>query len=82
MADLSFWSGRKVFVTGHTGFMGGWLSSFLLRHGADVTGYSLAPPTTPSFLEATSLGERLAASIIGDIRHRDTLAEAMEATQG
>jgi CDP-glucose 4,6-dehydratase len=81
MADLSFWGGRKVFLTGHTGFMGGWLSSFLLRHGAEVTGYSLDPPTTPSFFEATSLGERLAASIIGDIRHRDALAEAMDAAQ-
>lgn len=81
MVDPSFWHGRKVLVTGHTGFMGGWLSSFLLRYGANVTGYSLAPPTSPSFFEATSLGERLAASIIGDIRHGDTLAAAFDAAQ-
>ncbi len=81
MAERSFWHRRKVFVTGHTGFMGGWLSSYLWRHGADVTGYSLAPPTTPSFFESTSLGEKLTASVIGDIRDRDALSGSLEAAQ-
>lgn len=81
MANLSFWPGRKVFITGHTGFMGGWLSSFLLYSGADVTGYSNKPPTIPSFFEATMLGEKLSASITGDIRHRNSLKVALQSAQ-
>lgn len=81
MADRSFWHRRKVLVTGHTGFMGGWLSGYLLRHGAEVTGYALSPPTTPSFFEATSLGERLTASVIGDIRDREALSGALAAAR-
>ena len=43
----SFWIGKKVFVTGHTGFKGGWLSLWLQQLGAQVTGYALPPPTNP-----------------------------------
>ena len=50
-----FWQGKKVFLTGHTGFKGSWLSLWLQRLGAEVTGYSLAPPTSPSLFE-TALG--------------------------
>ena len=46
-----FWSGRRVFITGHTGFMGGWLSLSLARLGAEVHGYALTAPTHPSFFE-------------------------------
>jgi CDP-glucose 4,6-dehydratase len=43
----SFWRGKKVFLTGHTGFKGAWLSLWLQAWGVDLTGYSLAPPTSP-----------------------------------
>ena len=43
----SFWAGKKVLITGHTGFKGSWLSLLLQHLGADVTGYSLLPPTNP-----------------------------------
>ncbi|KJZ18640.1 CDP-glucose 4,6-dehydratase [Loktanella sp. S4079] len=76
MSD-TWWQGRRVFVTGHTGFMGGWLCSYLLSKGAIVSGYALAPVTDPSFFHAVSLGKRLNASIIGDVRDLDTLSAAM-----
>ena len=50
MFDLDFYRGKKVLLTGHTGFKGSWMSKMLLEAGADVTGYSLNPPTTPSLL--------------------------------
>ena len=78
--DASFWNQRRVFITGHTGFKGGWLSLWLSRLGARVTGYALPPPTTPSFFEATGLERRL-TSVIGDIRDLDALDRAMGATQ-
>ena len=78
--DASFWNQRRVFVTGHTGFKGGWLSLWLSRLGAEVTGYALPPPTTPSFFEATGLESRV-TSVIGDIRHLDALNRAMEAAR-
>ena len=49
--DLSFYKGKKVFVTGHTGFKGSWLCKMLANAGAIVTGYSLNPPTSPSLFE-------------------------------
>lgn len=70
------WARRKVFVTGHTGFMGGWLSLWLADMGAEVTGYALPAPTEPSFFDATGLARRL-RSEIADIRDLDTLAAAM-----
>ncbi|MDA5095737.1 CDP-glucose 4,6-dehydratase [Aliiroseovarius sp. KMU-50] len=73
----SWWTDRRVFVTGHTGFMGGWLCSYLLAHGARVSGFALAPPTTPSFFEAVDLGSRLESSTIGDIRDLGLLQQAM-----
>ena len=47
--DLSFYKGKRVFVTGHTGFKGSWLCHMLANAGAEVTGYSLDPPTDPSW---------------------------------
>mgnify|MGYP002240031652 CR=1 FL=1 len=64
---LEFYKGKKVFVTGHTGFKGSWLCKMLVNAGADVTGYSLAPPTNPSLFEIAGI-ENDIHSIIGDIR--------------
>jgi len=65
--SIDFWRGKKVLVTGHTGFKGGWLSLWLQSHGADVAGLSLPPPTSPSLFEKAALGEGM-RSHIGDIR--------------
>jgi CDP-glucose 4,6-dehydratase len=59
--------GRRVLVTGHTGFKGSWLSTWLLELGADVTGYALEPPTTPSLFEEAGLASRM-RHVIGDVR--------------
>lgn len=65
--NLDFYKGKKVLITGHTGFKGSWLSKMLLEGGADVTGYALKPPTEPSLFEMCHL-ERQMNSIEGDIR--------------
>jgi CDP-glucose 4,6-dehydratase len=62
----AFWRGRRVFLTGHTGFKGGWLSLWLRHLGAEVTGYALTPPTTPSLFELAGIGRDL-RSIIADV---------------
>ena len=51
-----FWRGKRALVTGHTGFMGGWLTVVLNEFGARVIGYALAPPTVPSFFKAVHFG--------------------------
>lgn len=71
------WEGRSVLVTGHTGFMGGWLCSVLARRGAEVHGFSLPAPTEPSFFAATRLEDRLATSRIGDVRDLEALTNAV-----
>jgi CDP-glucose 4,6-dehydratase len=75
--DAARWRGRRVLVTGHTGFVGGWLCAWLERLGARVHGFSLDPPTNPSFFEATRLYSRLASSVRGDIRDADALRRAV-----
>ncbi len=75
----SFWRDRSVFVTGHTGFKGGWLTTWLLEMGARVTGYALAPDTRPSYFELCGLGRRV-TSIIGDILDRPALERAISAS--
>jgi CDP-glucose 4,6-dehydratase len=72
-----FWRGRKVFLTGHTGFKGGWLALWLQHLGARVTGYALPPPTTPSLYEVAAVGTAV-ESIFGDIRDHDALVAAIE----
>lgn len=73
MTFSDVYKGKTVFVTGHTGFKGSWLSEWLLLLGAKVVGYSLEPPTTPSHFSALQLGERLTADLRGDIREFPTL---------
>ena len=73
---LDFWRGKRVFMTGHTGFKGSWLSLWLQNLGADLTGYALKPPTTPSLFEVAGVGDSM-RSIIADIRDPETLARAM-----
>lgn len=75
--DPSFWSGKRVFLTGHTGFKGGWLSLWLSSMGAKVTGYSLAPNTSPSFFEVAKVHGELKRSHILDIRDLSAMQKAM-----
>lgn len=77
----SFWHGKRVFLTGHTGFKGGWLALWLSELGAEVHGYALAPPTTPSFFIATRLAKHLASHTLADLRDGDALKRAMVAAQ-
>lgn len=72
----SFWQGKRVFLTGHTGFKGSWLSLWLQQLGAEITGFSLLPPTDPS-LFALAHVEQGMTSIIGDIRDSVSLLSAM-----
>ena len=71
----SFWNGKKVFVTGHTGFKGSWLCCALLKFGARVTGYSLPPPTEPSLYNIIGLSPKIDEEI-GDIRDYKKLETA------
>ena len=73
----NFWADKRVFLTGHTGFKGSWLSLWLKSLGANVTGYALKPPTQPNLFEVASV-EKGMRSIIGDIRDLDSLNKAMK----
>ncbi|WP_298885007.1 CDP-glucose 4,6-dehydratase [uncultured Bradyrhizobium sp.] len=72
-----FWRGKRVLVTGHTGFKGAWLSLWLTKLGAAVTGYSLAPKTNPSLFELTGLGGQLSSNISADINDQHRLGAAL-----
>ncbi len=76
--NSSFWQGRRIFITGHTGFKGGWLSLWLQAMGADVHGYALNPPTDPNLFAAAEVGKGMASSVIADIRDADSLRLAMQ----
>jgi CDP-glucose 4,6-dehydratase len=74
--NSDFWRGKKVFLTGHTGFKGAWLSLWLSGSGAEVTGYSIDVPTTPSFFEVARVAGRV-RDIRGDIRDPGGIGAAM-----
>lgn len=79
--DPSFWKGRHVLLTGHTGFKGGWLSLWLTRLGAQVTGVSLPPDTTPNLFSLASVAKNTAASTFCDIRDAAALADVVRQAQ-
>ncbi|SEJ87770.1 CDP-glucose 4,6-dehydratase [Propionispira arboris] len=78
--NKTFWQGKKVFVTGHTGFKGAWLCLLLKYLGAEITGYSLKPPTVPSLFEISHIRTSL-HSIEGDIRDLPSLQRALLLTK-
>lgn len=75
--DPEFWVGKKVFVTGHTGFKGGWLCHWLASMGAKVTGYALAPNTAPNLFTVANVASSLVRSHIGDIADLEGLKLAI-----
>jgi CDP-glucose 4,6-dehydratase len=77
---MEFYSGKRVLVTGHTGFKGSWLCRMLINAGADVTGYSLGAPTSPSLFELCRLSGDM-RSILGDIRDRTHLRSVFDSVR-
>lgn len=75
---MTFWHRKKVFLTGHTGFKGSWLSLWLQSLGANVTGYALPPPTTPNLFTLANVADGM-QSVIGDVRDYDALKNTMQA---
>jgi CDP-glucose 4,6-dehydratase len=78
MVDATFWAGRRVFVTGHTGFKGSWLTLWLTSMGAQVTGYALAPPTRPNMFTELQLADGI-DSVVADVRDAHALGHALAA---
>lgn len=76
----SFYKGKHIFLTGHTGFKGSWMSRILINAGAELTGFSLPPPTEPNLFSIAGLEGKM-TSVIGDIRDYDSLKKAFDKTQ-
>jgi CDP-glucose 4,6-dehydratase len=74
--DAGFWRGRRVLVTGHTGFKGSWLCAWLQRMGAETTGYALPPEGSGSLFDAARIGEGM-RSVLADVRDAERLSSAM-----
>lgn len=79
--DPVFWKGKKVFLTGHTGFKGCWLSLWLASMGVKVTGYALAPNTTPNLFDVLGIDSLIEKSLIADIRDLAGLQKAISETK-
>jgi len=77
----SFWKGRKVFITGHTGFKGAWISLWLSKLGATVTGYSLTKLNQPSMFEVANIEGAIQKNIFGDIRDFKLLEMALKSSE-
>ena len=75
---MEFYNGKRVLVTGHTGFKGSWMCRVLTMAGADVCGYALEPPTKPSLFELAQIGDGRVKSVIGDIRDYGKLKSAFD----
>lgn len=78
--DLSFYKGKKVLVTGHTGFKGTWLCKILINAGANVVGYSLEPPTNPNVFSLSGIESKM-KSIIADVRDLETMQRVFQEEQ-
>lgn len=78
--NAKFWRGKRVFLTGHTGFKGGWLSLWLQSLDAELTGFALAPPTNPSLFEEAQVARGM-TSILGDVRDLAALQATLHKTQ-
>jgi CDP-glucose 4,6-dehydratase len=78
MGLMTFYCGKRVFLTGHTGFKGSWLTKMLVDSGAEVTGYVLQPPTQPNFFTMLGL-EKAMRSVLGDIRDLKKLKQVFDA---
>lgn len=78
--DLEFYKGKKVLITGHTGFKGSWMCKILIGAGAEVTGYSLEPPTNPSVFDEAGIAAEI-NHVVGDIRDREKLMKLFEEVQ-
>ncbi|HYA88751.1 MAG TPA: CDP-glucose 4,6-dehydratase [Nitrospirota bacterium] len=81
MIDKKFWSKKKVFITGHTGFKGSWLCLWLHSLGAEVHGYALKPPTEPSLFDLCKVGSLIQSSMVADVRDGESLASALGASK-
>ena len=77
LMNNGYYSGKRVLVTGHTGFKGSWLCEWLLAIGAEVHGYSQPPPTKPSLFSQLKLAKRIRSHTIGDVRDLDSLVRTM-----
>src|SRR2546426_8672276 len=79
--NLELWRGRRVFLTGHTGFKGGWLSLWLQSMEAEVHGYALNPPTETNIFSVAEVNKGMASSVIADIREASKLSKAMKSAK-
>ena len=80
MFDISFYKGKKVLITGHTGFKGSWMCQLLIMAGAEVTGYALEAPTDPSLFDMCHLADFM-NSVVGDVRDLAHMQKVFEQAQ-